>query len=795
MAFIKRKFEFGTKAETLERLTPHLEKSRVPELMKFRVGDWKSAGRTKILSDIARLFSKVQVIVRSSAFGEDGNLTAQAGTFLSVPDVSPSDAEAVAAAVDEVITSYGKLDVNEEISGDNQVIVQEMISEVAVSGVIFTQEITTGAAYYVINYDDESGRTETITAGTGYTNRTLYAFRDKWRSLTSPRFVKILEAVQEIEQRVGHNFLDIEFALDTHGTVHIFQVRQITTRANWNRRLTIQIRDTLDRLAEGLQDHYGDNDMDGAILGNMPDWNPAEMIGTTPRPLALSLYRHLITDRAWRIARREMGYSENPGAPLMLSLAGQPYIDVRESFRSFIPANFDEALGRKLVCEWLARLRRHHYLHDKIEFEVAIAELTPDFDIRMAKQMPGMLSNGETKVFRAALRDLTNSWLCGRVASIDDQLARIETLAKRRQRLISSMEKPSFQIVISLLEDAIEFGTIPFSILARHGFIAISMLRGLEARGVLTSEEISRFQQAVPTVAAEFIHDVDRHARGQLTKSELLSRYGHLRPGTYDILSLRYDQRLTEFNVVVTEAKHRPEPFELHPRQIAEINRLLQAEGYDIDTDGLLLYCSAAIKGREFAKFAFTRNVSDSLEVIGALGERYDLSREELSYIEFKDFIETFVVMSGRSIEGHLRELSERGSQDHQVTSALRLPFLITSLSDLAIVPLAIEHPNYVTRKRVRGPVAVLSNSSLDAGAIDDKIVAIESADPGYDWIFTRRIQGLITRFGGANSHMAIRCAEFGLPAAIGCGEQIFDRVVNSDMVELNCTDGRIVVG
>ncbi|MFQ5488998.1 MAG: PEP-utilizing enzyme, partial [Gammaproteobacteria bacterium] len=45
---------------------------------------------------------------------------------------------------------------------------------------------------------------------------------------------------------------------------------------------------------------------------------------------------------------------------------------------------------------------------------------------------------------------------------------------------------------------------------------------------------------------------------------------------------------------------------------------------------------------------------------------------------------------------------------------------------------------------------------------------------------------------GGANSHMAIRCAEFGLPAAIGCGEQIYDRVLHSKLVEINCCEQRI---
>ena len=47
----------------------------------------------------------------------------------------------------------------------------------------------------------------------------------------------------------------------------------------------------------------------------------------------------------------------------------------------------------------------------------------------------------------------------------------------------------------------------------------------------------------------------------------------------------------------------------------------------------------------------------------------------------------------------------------------------------------------------------------------------IPSADPGYDWLLARGIAGLVTMFGGANSHMAVRAAECSLPAAIGVGE------------------------
>ena len=36
----------------------------------------------------------------------------------------------------------------------------------------------------------------------------------------------------------------------------------------------------------------------------MPDWNPAEIIGTNPRKLASSLYQNQITDHIWSEARR-----------------------------------------------------------------------------------------------------------------------------------------------------------------------------------------------------------------------------------------------------------------------------------------------------------------------------------------------------------------------------------------------------------------------------------------------------------------------------------------------------------
>ena len=60
------------------------------------------------------------------------------------------------------------------------------------------------------------------------------------------------------------------------------------------------------------------------------------------------------------------------------------------------------------------------------------------------------------------------------------------------------------------------------------------------------------------------------------------------------------------------------------------------------------------------------------------------------------------------------------------------------------------------------------------------KIVCIKNADPGFDFIFTKNIKGLITEYGGPNSHMCIRCSELGIPAAIGVGNSVYKKIKKS---------------
>ena len=128
--------------------------------------------------------------------------------------------------------------------------------------------------------------------------------------------------------------------------------------------------------------------------------------------------------------------------------------------------------------------------------------------------------------------------------------------------------------------------------------------------------------------------------------------------------------------------------------------------------------------------------------------------------------------------------------QSYEVSRALRLPYLVSSLSDIFVVPLLKSRANFITSKRVQAPLHYLSDHAIQSPRCAGKVVLSERADPGYDWIFLSPIAGLVTKYGGSNSHMAIRCAELDIPAAIGCGEQIFEQLQKSASVMLDCAAG-----
>ena len=63
--------------------------------------------------------------------------------------------------------------------------------------------------------------------------------------------------------------------------------------------------------------------------------------------------------------------------------------------------------------------------------------------------------------------------------------------------------------------------------------------------------------------------------------------------------------------------------------------------------------------------------------------------------------------------------LSTKAQADHEISKALQLPYLISNVSDIYVVPMLKSRPNFVTRKRVQGTVVELKEQAFDDANLD----------------------------------------------------------------------------
>jgi adenylylsulfate kinase-like enzyme/phosphohistidine swiveling domain-containing protein len=770
---------FKTKAETLEALAPLLRHARVLPQVRFSVGDWRSDAAGVLAAIAAAPWGSGRVIVRSSALNEDGAArNSQAGKYDSVPGVAGS--AAVAQAIGQVIASFADAG-----SDADQIFVQPMLDRVAMAGVVFSRS-PDGGPYFIVNYDDRSGLTDRVTAGEGDDLKTFLCLKSRPEACPPP-LAPVLALIGELETLLACDALDVEFAVAGDGQLYLLQVRPLAVERH-GRVADDQVGTTLANVArkvELLSRPHPYLHGSRAIFGVMPDWNPAEIIGVRPKPLSLSLYRELITDAIWAYQRDNYGYRNLRSFPLLVVFHGLPYIDVRVSFNSFIPRDVPADLAGRLANYYIDRLLSEPHLHDKVEFEIIFSCYTLDLPRRLGVLAERGFSTEDVAGLSSALRRLTNRIMHGETALWRQDRAKIDQLAQRFP-IIRNAEIDKISRIYWLIEDCKRYGTLPFAGLARAGFIAVQMLQSFVAVGVLSTEECAAFMASVDTVGSRIGRDF-----AQLPKADFLARYGHLRPGTYDILSPRYDEAPDLYFDWSGTRPPAPAPprFTLSIEQLRRIERLLKEHDLEIDVLSLLEFIKAGIEGREYAKFVFTESLSQALSLIGQLGAEHGLSAEDCAFLNY-DVMRTLYSESG-AVRDALLDSVARGRERHALTRNLVLPPIIASPGEVFAFHLPSSQPNFITRKTVTAPVASVGDPPESFAG---RILFVPSADPGFDWIFTRGIAGFVTQYGGANSHMAIRAGELGIPAVIGAGETLFRRWQTARNLLLDCTNQKVSV-
>ena len=763
---------FSSKAQNIINLK--IKNIKIPKSFVCTVKKFEK-DKDKILEIINKKFHK-KIIIRSSNKFEDSKKYSLAGNFLSIGNINPKNTIETHNSILKVIKSYKKYQNDE-----NELLIQDYITGIKMSGVATSCDLKEYSPYTTINYSLEDNTSDITSGNKNY--KTFVALRKTKIEKKYNIFKNIINLLENLILKFKNEFIEIEFAIDKKNNLYLFQVRPIIKKikksidVNFAKKNLIRLKKKIIKLQRKHHNLLGKS----TAFGVMPDWNPAEIIGTKPKPLALSLYQELITDHVWSLHRKDYGFRDLSSNHLMTSFFGMPYIDVRVDFNSWIPSNLNENLATKLVEYYLFRFKKNPELHDKTEFEILFTCLTASTNKKLSQLRKFGFKKYEINEIKKSLKTINeNAFIQYRNNVYDIEKLKI----KQHQILKSNMY--SIDKIYWLIEDCKKFGTYPFAGLARCGFIAIDILNSFVEEKILSKEDREIFLQNIDTVASHI--QVDSY---QLNKKEFVNKHGHIRPNTYEITSKNYRDGYNEyFTDKKKPIKIKNKKFELSNIQIIKISKFIKINQLNTDHKKLMLFIKNSISNREYSKYIFTKSIDGIFEILKKIGKRNSIVVKDLSYIKIQTILDLYYNLTTKNIKNSLINEINTNKKEFIKSVFFKLPEIIYSPKDIYNFLENETKINFIGSSVALGkPYLIKNNEKFD---LKNKIVCIESADPGYDFIFSQKIAGLVTQFGGVNSHMAIRCAELSIPAAIGVGQNKFINIFNSKVIRLDCVTSKI---
>jgi phosphoenolpyruvate synthase/pyruvate phosphate dikinase len=762
--------KIDTKANVLKRLK--ISNAKIPFLISFTEKDFLNR-KKKILNKIAKIFKR-KIAIRSSNASEDQEKKSFAGYFRSFLNINAADKNSVEKHIIQVFKSYKKYK-----NKKNEVIIQNMVEEVNLSGVATSCDKDYFSPYFIVNFL-KSRDTSKITSGN--LNGSTFVFYSKSKILPRNWYLrKIIFLIRKLEKIYG-NAIDLEFAFDKNKKLNLLQVRKVVKNKNYKNIYSnflssfTKLSKKIKKLKKEHYNLYGKTTM----FGVMPDWNPAEIVGIKPNNLAISLYQELITDHIWAYDRKKFGYKDVTSHHLLTNFYGTPFVDVRVDFNSWMPKELNQKTSEKLVNYYLNAYKRNTELHDKIEFNIIFSCFTFSTDEKLKKLLKYGFKKKEIKKISFELKKITNKSF----DILEKSLLDSDKLINSQKSIIES-DIYEIDKIYWLIEDCKKFGTPSFASVARCAFIANDFLNSLVEKNILTKDERLLFLSSIKTVVSEMNLDLDK-----LTKFEFIKKYGHLRPSTYDINSINYEEGYNVYFANTKKIKRTKKTFRLKNWQKKSIKKLLKINKLNISTDKFINFIKKAVAGREKAKFYFSKNIDLVFKMLNKIGSRNNIKKKDLCYLDIKTILDFYYNLELQDIEKKLKNQIKENKESYQKNNLIKLPKNLIYKSDVFFFTEKFPKSNFVGSGDTTGNIIHIDK--ITDNKFENKIVCIASADPGYDYIFSRKIKGLITMFGGINSHMAIRCSELGIPAAIGVGERMFNEITNSRISRLNAISEKI---
>ena len=274
-----------------------------------------------------------------------------------------------------------------------------------------------------------------------------------------------------------------------------------------------------------------------------------------------------------------------------------------------------------------------------------------------------------------------------------------------------------------------------------------------------------------------------------------LSKYGHLRPNTYEINSLNYKdgydiyfKKQSHKNKIIRNKKY---SFKFSTNQVKKIKSFLKNEKFNFTFDQFEYFLKKSIQLREYSKFIFTKNIDLLFNNLKLFAKKFGLKETDLTYLKISKILDmNYNYTTFKNIPDLKKDILNN-KIEYDYNNLLKMPEVLLGKKDLFFNK-EKSNSNFIGTSTAFGKTMYLNKFKPNINY--NRIVCINNADPGFDFIFTKKISGLITKFGGVNSHMAIRCAELGIPAVIGVGENLFNQIIKSPLATIDCQRKNIIL-
>ena len=480
----------------------------------------------------------------------------------------------------------------------------------------------------------------------------------------------------------------------------------------------------------------------------------------------------------WSDNRKIYGYKDLSQFHLMTTFYGTPFIDVRIDFNSWLPNSLPNKISKNIMNYYLKNFKNEKSFHDKVEFEIVFSCYTLATKDKINQKLRKFLNSNERINFINELKNINKI----AVFQIDKDYKLIEELIKK-QELIEKSSLYYIDKIYWLVEDCKKYGTLPFAGLARCGFIAMEILNSFVEKKILTDNDKLKFLSSIKTITSEMKEDIHKD------KKIFIKKFGHLRPGTYEITSLNYKENFNKyfnnFNKKKINRNYKNKKFIFSKIQKNKINKFINENEAYKDFDSLIEFITKSIRYREYSKFIFSKSIDLIFNNIQKFGKKFSIKRDRLSYLKIVDILDLYFNLSEGEPINNIKKRIKENKIEYFKNKKIDLPDVIISPEDLYVQKKGVSKINYISNKTMYGKILDYKKTSLNSNF--DKVVCIENADPGYDFLFSKNIKGLVTKYGGQNSHMAIRCAELNIPALIGVGDQMFQKITNSEYIKIDC--------